>query len=98
MIMNMSRSLQIQIMRKTTNSELMKLGPDEEMDRSLKKLWNEAYDEDPFQKEILTLLRTGIKHSRKISLADCTEVEAKRFFRNRQYVPECSADEPHSQA
>lgn len=48
-------------MRKTTNSELIKLGPDEEMeDRSLNNRWNEAYDENPFQNESLTL-RTRIK-------------------------------------
>ena len=34
------------------------------------------------------MLRTGIKHSRKIHLADCMEVEGKLFFKSGQYVPE----------
>lgn len=51
-------------MRKTTNSEPIKLGPDEEMeDKSLKEVWNKAYDEDAFQNVILTLLRTGIENT-----------------------------------
>ena len=52
---------------------------------SLEKLWEEAYAEDSFEKEILIL---GIKHSRKIPLDDCTEVDGKLFFRNRQYILE----------
>ena len=76
-------------MRKNQHLNTSQLGMDEDLDDiSLEKLWEEAYAEDNFEKEILTLLRDGIKHSRKIPLGDCTEVDGKLFFRNRQYVSE----------
>lgn len=85
----LQKRLQIQTMRKSTNLKLIQLGLDEKIDHiPLEQLWDEAYNEDLFQIKIPTLLRTGIKHSQKICLADCTEVGGKLFFRSRKYVPE----------
>lgn len=84
----MQNQLHIHIMRKNLHVGVSQLASEEELDNlSLKQLWDETYKEDIFTKEILTLLHTEVKHSQKCFLADCTKVDGKLFFRNRQYVP-----------
>ena len=64
---------------------------DDPDDIPLATLWEEAYEQDTFQDEILGLLRTNARKSSKISLAECEERGGKLYWRERQYVPESNA-------
>ena len=51
-------------------------------------LWTTALAQDTFEAEILTLLDQGAQHSKKIPLAECSNVDGHLYFRNRRYVPD----------
>jgi transposase InsO family protein len=51
-------------------------------------LFTEAYQIDPFPDRIIGLLRTGSRHCKEISLADCKEKDGKLVYRNCVYVPD----------
>ena len=52
-----------------------------------KDLFEMGYQNDPFPNKILGLLRNNVKHSKEISLAECTQFENKLVYRNKWYVP-----------
>ena len=58
---------------------------------SLDELWEAGLAVDTFETEILTLLRRGVRHSRKIPLAECSERNEHLYFRDRRYVPDSDA-------
>jgi len=54
---------------------------------SLNELWTEAYHADPLPNQILMILEQGVRHSRLISLAECTKDGNRLRYRDRLYVP-----------
>ena len=52
------------------------------------ELFAAAYAEDPFPDEVLQMLDSAARHSRRISLAECTRDGHRLRFRDRLYVPE----------
>lgn len=55
---------------------------------SLPDLFSQAYQMDSFPGEVLLMLHTKVKHSREISLAECSESpEGLLLYRNAVYVP-----------
>jgi len=54
---------------------------------SLNELWTEAYQADPLPNQIFTMLEQGLRHSRLISLAECTSDGNRLQYRDRAYVP-----------
>ena len=57
-------------------------------DTPLEDLWQQALENDEFEQEILGLLRNGVRFSKKIPLAECTEHNGHLYFRYRRYVPD----------
>ena len=55
---------------------------------SLEKLFDEAYQTDPFLTEILTFIQEGTQHHRKITLGDCGDDNGQLTYQNRLYIPE----------
>jgi len=53
----------------------------------LNELWTEAYQADPLPNQILTMLEQGIRHSRLISLAECSKDGNRLRYRDGLYVP-----------
>jgi len=53
----------------------------------LTELWTEAYQADPLPNQILTMLEQGVRHSRLISLAQCTKDSNRLRYRDGLYVP-----------
>jgi len=53
----------------------------------LNELWTEAYQADPLPNQVLTMLEQGVRHSRLISLAECTKDRNQLRYRDRLYVP-----------
>jgi hypothetical protein len=54
----------------------------------LNRLLNEAYEADSLPNDILRMLRDGVRHSRRITLAECEERNGRLWYRDRLYVPE----------
>ena len=54
----------------------------------LEDLWQQALENDEFEQEILGLLRNGVRFSKKIPLAECTEHDGYLYFRYKRYVPD----------
>jgi len=62
---------------------------DDEDDRTLPQLWEEAYNNDTLEKETLALLQEpGTQRSKRISLTECQEIQGHLYYRDRRYVPE----------
>jgi hypothetical protein len=55
---------------------------------TIEDLFLRAYREDPFPESVLEMIRNNVRHSRKISLAECSEKEGRLIYRERIYVPE----------
>ncbi|KAH0604507.1 uncharacterized protein H6S33_006884 [Morchella sextelata] len=56
---------------------------------TVEELFSKAYQVDSFPNKILTMLRNGVRHSNKISLAECTEDNNGRLlYRGALYVPD----------
>jgi len=53
----------------------------------LNKLWTEAYQADSLPNQIRTMLEQGARHSRLISLAECTRDGNRLRYQDRLYVP-----------
>jgi len=53
----------------------------------LNELSTEAYQADPLPNQILIMLEQGVRHSRLISLAECTKNGNRLQYRDRLYVP-----------
>jgi len=53
----------------------------------LNELWTEACEADPRPNQILTMLGQGERHTRLISLAECTKDGNRLRYRHRLYVP-----------
>jgi len=53
----------------------------------LNELWTDAYQADPLPNQILTMLEQGVRHSRLISLAECTRDGNRLRYRDCLYVP-----------
>lgn len=51
------------------------------------QLFDEGYRIDPFPSEVLEMLRQNKRHSKDISLAECTEIDKRLFYRGCLYVP-----------
>lgn len=51
-------------------------------------LWKEGYDADPFPTKVLKMLEAGTRHSKDISLSECTEQDGRLLYRQRLYVPD----------
>ena len=47
-----------------------------------------AYTEDPFPDEVLRMLHSGARHSRRTSLAECIRDGHRLRFRGRLFVPQ----------
>lgn len=52
------------------------------------RIVEEGYQADPFPNEVLTQIANGTRHSKKITLSDCTNVEGKFHYRDKLFVPE----------
>ncbi|KAH0610938.1 uncharacterized protein H6S33_011365 [Morchella sextelata] len=56
---------------------------------TVEELFSKAYQVDSFPNKILTMLRNGVRHSNKVSLAECTEHNNGRLlYRGTLYVPD----------
>lgn len=56
---------------------------------TVEELFSNAYQIDSFPNKVLSLLRNGVKHSKKISLAECSEDgNGRLLYRGALYVPE----------
>ena len=66
-------------------------GLDQEEVKTLEELWQEALKNDPFPVKILNLLRSGARHSKDISLAECTEIDGRLHYREKMFVPDSHA-------
>ena len=53
----------------------------------LNELWTEAYQADPLPNQILIMLEQGVRHSRLISVAECTKDCNRLRYRDPLYVP-----------
>jgi len=53
----------------------------------LNELWTEAYQADPLPNQILTMLEQQVRHSRLISLAECTKDGNGLQYQDRLYDP-----------
>ena len=49
--------------------------------------WEEAYQADPFPSSVVDLLRKGARHSKDISLAECSVRDGRLYYNDRLYVP-----------
>jgi RNase H-like domain found in reverse transcriptase/Reverse transcriptase (RNA-dependent DNA polymerase)/Integrase zinc binding domain/Integrase core domain/Aspartyl protease/Chromo (CHRromatin Organisation MOdifier) domain len=54
---------------------------------TLEDALSRAYLEDPFPNQVLEMLRSGTRYCKDISLAECSEVEGRLYYRNKLYVP-----------
>ena len=52
------------------------------------RLWETALADDTFEAEILSLLKRGVRHSKKIPLVECSKRDGHLYFRDRRYVPD----------
>jgi len=59
----------------------------EQEDLSLKDLFQQGFAADPFPGEVLQMLHNGVRHSRAISLAECSEQNGCLTYWDRIYVP-----------
>ncbi|KAH0611537.1 uncharacterized protein H6S33_010802 [Morchella sextelata] len=56
---------------------------------TVEELFSNAYQVDSFPNKVLAMLRNGVRHSSKISLAECTEDNNGRLlYRGALYVPD----------
>ncbi|KAH0613238.1 uncharacterized protein H6S33_009618 [Morchella sextelata] len=56
---------------------------------TVEELFSNAYQVDSFPNKVLVMLRNGVRHSNKISLAECTEDNNGRLlYRGALYVPD----------
>jgi transposase InsO family protein len=55
---------------------------------TLARLFQEAYDADPFPSQVLRMLQDGVRHSRRITLAECAQERDRLTYRGKLYVPE----------
>ena len=55
---------------------------------TLAEMMTTAYATDPLAQEVLRDLRSGSRHNRSLSLADCQEVDGRLPYPNRLYVPD----------
>jgi len=54
---------------------------------SLSDVLDLAYRADPLAIEVLQALRSGARHNRQLSLADCREAQGRLYYQDRLYVP-----------
>ena len=66
-------------------------GSDQEEVKTLEELWQEALKNEPFPIKILNLVRSGARHSKDISLAECTEIDGRLHYREKMFVPDSHA-------
>ena len=59
-----------------------------ETDRSIQQIIDDEYPNDELIQETLELLRTGVRRSKKFTLAECTFRDGKLYYRNRLVVPD----------
>ena len=59
-----------------------------ETNRSIQQIIEEEYPKDKFIAEILELIRTGKRRSKKISLSECEDRAGQLYFRNRLVIPD----------
>lgn len=83
---------QSQTILKKENLECIKLSASSFRDKSakfssLEKLFKEGYQNDKFPHKILSLIKNKAQHSNEISLAECTELEGKLYYREKIFVP-----------
>jgi transposase InsO family protein len=62
--------------------------PDPLLAAELDRLFNEAYEADHFPNDVLRMLRDDVRHSRRITLAECREQAGRLWYRDRLYVPD----------
>ena len=55
---------------------------------TLEQLFEEGYRQDPFPHKVLQQLRNGERHSKEITLSECTEINGQLHYRERIYVPD----------
>ena len=72
-------------------SEPLEIASDQDEIKTLEELWQEALEKDLFPMRILELLRSGARHSKEISLAECTEMDGRLHYRGKIYVPDSHA-------
>ena len=59
--------------------------------KSLEELFDEAYDHDPFYREILQMLQNGTQRSNDITTSECEEIEGRLYYNNKIHVPDRDA-------
>ena len=59
-----------------------------DVNSSLQDLFTKGYRQDPIPTKILGLLATGAKHSKLITLAECSKIEGYLHYRGKKYVPD----------
>jgi transposase InsO family protein len=62
--------------------------PPEDEAVTLAHLFREAYEADLFPSQVLGMLRDGVRHSRRITLAECAQEDNRLTYRGKLYVPE----------
>jgi len=65
----------------TSDLRLLANSPPDNGRSPLEKLFQEAYDADPFPDRILQMLRDGTHQSKEISLSECKEVDGRLYLR-----------------
>lgn len=59
-----------------------------ETPRTPEQIINEEYEKDTFLQEVMELLRTNVRRSKKISLSDCKLRDNRLYFRDRLMIPD----------
>jgi hypothetical protein len=59
-----------------------------ETPRTVHEIINAEYENDSFIQEVIQLLRSGIRRSKKISLSDCEFRENRLYYRSRLVIPD----------
>lgn len=59
-----------------------------ETSRTIQEIIEQEYSTDEFIQEILSLLRNGVRRSKKISLSECEDRNGHLYFRNRLVIPD----------
>ena len=57
-------------------------------DITLNKLFEKGHANDRFPQDVLDMLRNKVRHSTKVSLADCKEKHGRLHYRDKVWVPD----------
>jgi hypothetical protein len=67
--------------------QLMADNPPEQQQNPLEALFEEAYQADPFPNKVLQMLTDEVRHSKEITLGECTNDNNRLRYRSRLFVP-----------